>query len=232
MKKLEQEMANLRRMLGDMGDQTNSMVALATGAITSNDHTVTEDIDRREDQLDQAQLEVDREAIRILTIYGPVACDLRFVLSVSRVATSLERIGDQAVNICEDLRLLVDNHDRPMEPMLRTMAKLVAVMVHDAIASFLFRDVKKATTTLADDDRVDSMNDRIVKELLHEDAVREAISGPGRMAGALSQILISRSLERMADQATNVCEEVVYMVKGDDIRHGTHGQEPPQSTTG
>ena len=219
MKKFEQERQTLQRQIDEMADLAQSMVTLSTGAIWDATSKVSEDVQEREDRLDQCQMEVDREAIRLLTVYSPVASDLRFILSASRAATCLERIGDQAVNICEDVQLLVDKQKVVTSHLLKKMAKVVSTMVHDASRAFQFRDVGKANATISDDDRVDSMNDQIIMELLQDETVRDAVKGPQDMAGAMGQLLISRSLERMADQATNLCEEVVYMVRGDDIRH-------------
>ena len=227
MKKFEHELDLLRQHVAEMGDLAQTMVNLSSGAIWDAEAKVNDDVMTREDQLDQMQVDIDREAIRLLTVYGPVAADLRFVLSASRVATCLERVGDQAVNIVEDLQLLADKKEVITSHLLKKMSKLVSTMVHDSLAAFLFRDVGKATATIADDDRVDSMNDQIVMELLRDETVRESIKGPGDMAGALGQLLISRSLERMADQTTNICEEVVYMVRGDDIRHRHVPPAPP-----
>jgi phosphate transport system protein len=173
-----------------------------------------------EEQLDQMQIEVDREAIRLLTVYGPVATDLRFVLMVARINSELERVGDQAVNMCEDLQLMASKTNAAPLPEILKMSKLVAGMVRDAMAAFIQEDVRKAEEVLATDDVVDALNDQIVRELLSDQVVRDAIAEPKPdITDSLALILISRSLERIADQATNICEEVIYMIKGADIRH-------------
>ena len=99
------------------------------------------------------------------------------------------------------------------------MATVVSGMLRDALDAFAKNDISKAQTTIADDNIVDALNDQIVGDLLNMEIVRDVLSGAKDIAGALGQLLIARSLERIADQATNISEEVVYMVKGDDIRH-------------
>ncbi|MEX2185136.1 MAG: phosphate signaling complex protein PhoU [Pirellulales bacterium] len=222
MKKFEQELATLRTRIVDMGTLSRSMIEMAIGALDSPGDDVYQKVLAAEEQLDQMQLDIDREAIRLLTVYGPVANDLRFVLMVARINSELERIGDQAVNICEDLQLMAAKTKASPPPEIHKMAKLVSGMVRDSMAAFVQEDVRKADEVLATDDVVDALNDQVVRELLSDQVVREAISadeGPAHIADALGLILLSRSLERIADQATNICEEVIYMVKGADVRH-------------
>jgi phosphate transport system protein len=219
MKKFEQDLAALQTRLVEMWDLTESMLALATAALSKQESDPSEEVLQREDQLDRMQVEIDHDAVRLLTVYSPVATDLRFVLSVSHVNMALERIGDQAVNLCEDLQLMFAKSDVPPLPKLLQMAKLVNGIVHDALSAYLARDVDKAQETIKHDDRVDALNEEIVRELLSDEFVREVLSGSQDMGGAMAQILIARSLERIADQANNICEQAVYAVKGDDIRH-------------
>ena len=152
-------------------------------------------------------------------MYSPVAGDLRCVLTVSHVNTQLERIGDQAVNLCEYLQLTASKARGTPLPKLREMARLVCNMMHNATAAYFEHDPDKAKATLAHDDLVDAMKDQITQELLSDEVAREVITGSKDIAEAMGQILIARSLERIADHATNICEEVFYMVRGDDIRH-------------
>ena len=220
MKKFDQELATLKQRVVDMGELAESMVTRAT-RLLSNPHQeqLQQEVREREERLDQMQLDIDHEAIRLLTIYGPVAGNLRFIMSVSRITAELERMGDHAVNMCETVRLMVSKAETVLFSEVRNMARAVGGMVHDALAAFHQEDSKLAQTTMAVDDLVDALNDEILRELLSDEIVREALTGPADIASALGQMLIARSLERIADQATNVCEEIVYMVKGADIRH-------------
>lgn len=222
MKKFEHELASLRKRIVDMGTLARQMVDSAIEALDHPDTDVYQKVLVAEEQLDQMQLDVDREAIRLLTVYSPVANDLRFVLMVARINSELERIGDHAVNMCEDLQLVAGKTKASPLPEVHKMSKLVSGMVRDSLAAFVQEDIRKAEEVLATDDVVDALNDQIVRELLSDQIVRHAISadeGPADITDRLGLILLSRSLERIADQATNICEEVIYMVKGADVRH-------------
>lgn len=221
MKKFEQELTELRHRVVEMGDLTEAMVRQAIEAIShTDDKRLFDSVFHDEERLDQMQLDIDKEAIRLLTVYSPVATNLRFIMSVSRITAELERIGDHATNMCESVQLMASKTKAPLLPEVLTMAGIVCGMVSDALNAFLQNDIKKAQSTIASDDMVDALDDQIIKELLSDEVVREVLKGPKDIAGALAQLLIVRSLERIADQSTNISEEVVYMVKGDDIRHG------------
>lgn len=220
MKKFEQELANLRQNVVEMGNLTEKMVGNAIEAISSSeDNKLIKTVADQEEQLDKMQLQIDNDAIRLLTVYSPVAGDLRFIMSVSRITNELERIGDHTTNMCESVQLMTAKASGPVLPDIPKMANIVRSMVSDALNSFLHGDSKTAQSTIAQDDMVDALNDQIIEELLSDDLVREVLTGNQDIAGALAQMLIARSLERIADQATNISEEIVYMVKGDDIRH-------------
>ncbi|MCA9214591.1 MAG: phosphate signaling complex protein PhoU [Planctomycetales bacterium] len=220
MKKLEEDLAKLRRKVIEMGNLTEQMVSKAIQSIDDNNRdALIADVVEAEDQLDHMQLDIDKEAIRLLTVYSPVAADLRFVMSVSRITAELERIGDHATNMCESVQLMVGKAITEVEPEVQQMATIVCEMVTDALNAFLHGDHRRARATIVKDDLVDTLNDQIVKELLSDQLMKEVLEGQRDVAGALSQMLLARSLERIADQATNISEEVVYMVKGRDIRH-------------
>lgn len=227
MKKFERELAALHERLVRMGDVTESMVELAIGQIEHPRDNVHQAVIAREKQLDQMQVDIDGEAVRQLTVYSPVAADLRYLLTVMHVNTSLERIGDQAVNLCEDVQLLATNggsggsvghHGRPL-PKLQQMAGLVRTMVRETLDAFSGKDTSAAQRVRESDDLVDSLNDRIVREVLSDEVARELIKNPQALAGSLAQILLARSLERIADQSVNIAEDVIYMIKGSDVRH-------------
>lgn len=220
MKKLESELDDLRNRVSQMGDLTQKMVSQIAEAIKgTNQDTVLATVLAEEEKLDSMQLSIDKEAVRMLTVYSPVASDLRFVLSVTRVSAELERIGDQSKNICGSLQLMLNKGDVQPVAQIHKMADAVEEMVRDAMDAFVRDDSRKARTTIARDDLVDAMNDQIIDELLSDEVVQRGIEAPIDLASTMAQILLSRSLERIGDQATNICEEVVYMVKGDDIRH-------------
>ena len=221
MKKFEAEAAELRNRVVEMGNVAEEMVGLAVDAISApgRDELIRRVIER-ESQLDLAQIELDEAAVRLMTVYSPVAGDLRFVMTVSRITAELERIGDHAVNMCEAIQLMVAKSQSPPLTMIIKMGAVVRTMTSDALNAFLQSDAVGAQTSIASDDMVDALNDQVVEELLSDEVVREVVTTTGKdIAGRLAQMLIARSLERIADHTTNICEEIIYMEKGEDIRH-------------
>jgi phosphate transport system protein len=219
MKKFDRELASLRNRVVEMGKLAQSMVEMAISATADLD-AVYKAILEGEDRLDQMQLDIDHEAVRLLTVYSPVAADLRFVLSVSHVNNALERIGDQAVGLCHTIDFAGKHRAAGGEalPKLKQMGEIVLGMMRDAILAFVGEDAALAERTIGQDDAVDAINDQIMREVLGA-AARKAGVEERDVPGALTQILIARSLERFGDQATNICEEVIYMVQGADVRH-------------
>jgi phosphate transport system protein len=214
MKQFEQELGRLKQTVLDMGSLAESMVAGASRALIKNERTAIHEVRESEPKLDRLQIEIDREAIRLITIYAPVAKDLRFLLMIVRINSELERIGDQAVDNCEYVELLAD----PRLPLanLSRMSEIVLGMVHDAIQAFRAEDTRQAQAVMKVDNEVDALNAHIFRELLEHPA-----SDPDIRAQCMSLILVARSLERVADHATNICEEVFYLVEAADIRHQT-----------
>jgi phosphate transport system protein len=214
MKQFQQELATLKQRVLDMGSLAASMVADASRALIEGERATIQQVRTSEPTLDRLQVEIDREAIRLIIIYTPVAKDLRFLLMIARINSELERIGDQAMDNCEYVELLTD----PPPPLndLSSMSDIVLGMVHDALGAFRTEDAHAAEAVMDVDDRVDALNARIFRELLEHPAADPAIR-----AQCMSLILVARSLERIADHATNICEEVFYLVEGADIRHRT-----------
>jgi phosphate transport system protein len=220
MKKFDGELADLEKRLLEMAELAKSMVSLATDSVKDRAKDVWQEVAVMEKRLDQMQTEIDQEAVRMLTVYGPVATNLRYLLVGTHVTAKLERIGDQVVNICESLRMMTTDPDtHPTLPSLRRMADLVRTVVDEALDAYFTKDPVMAQATRAHDDLIDAMNDQIVKELLTDDVLRDVLSGAQNIADAVAQVLLARHLERIADQATNICKEVIYMVRGDDVRH-------------
>ena len=231
MKKMERELAFLRQKVTDMGNLTEKMVLTAIQAMEDPKRSeLIQQVMDAESRLDLLQLEIDKEVVRQLTIYSPVAADLRTEMSISRITAELERIGDQAVNLCESLQLMQAKGEVRISPALQRMAAVVRAMVSDALNAFVQSDIRKAQATIAGDNMADVLNDQILEELLNLERVREALSGPQEIAAALSQLLLARALERIADLCTNISEEVVYMVKGRDIRHKTSDSDAVEET--
>ena len=216
MNKFEQELMDVKARVMEMGALTERMVAWASNALITRDRAVVAEVLAAEEKLDRFQVEIDSEAIRLITIYTPTAKDLRFLLMVVRINTELERIGDQAVNNCEYVEMfLSDPPPRPLNDLSR-MTEITCQMVHDALEAFDQEDVQKAGQVVTLDDEVDSLDRQVFKDLLTDRTDDSEL-----IKRCMSLILLARSLERIADHAVNICEEVVYLVKGEDVRHQT-----------
>lgn len=160
------------------------------------------------------QIEIDDRCLKMLALQQPMATDLRLITSAMKMGADLERIGDQAVNIAETaLRLL---ETPPLKPVIdiAEMADIAQKMTRDALDSFVRRDSALAREVLERDDRVDHLKDRVFRVLL-----THMMADPGTIERALGLILISRNIERIADHATNIAEDVIFLVEGRDVRH-------------
>jgi phosphate transport system protein len=220
MKKFDSEVTGVQRRLREMGDLARSMVSLAAAAVKDRTRDVGPEMSQAESRLNKMQTEIDQEAIRMLTVYGPVAKDLRYILVCTHITAKFERMGDQSVNVCQAMQLMhTDPATHPMMGTVCKMADLVCEMVDDALDAYFAQNVEKAIATRARDDVMDSLNDQVMRELLTDEVLRQVLAGATDIGEAVAQILIARYLERIADQATNICKEVVYMVKGSDVRH-------------
>jgi phosphate transport system protein len=215
MKKFDQDLAALGARVMEMGTVAQSMVDMARLAMTDL-KSVYQKVVKAEDQLDRMQLSIDHEAVRLLTVYSPVASDLRYVLSVTHVNAALERIGDQSLGLCHTLDSAHRQADSAVLPTLNAMGERAAVMVKDAMLAFFKRDADLARSIMSKDDSLDELNDEVLKQTLSED---EKNAGKRDLPSALTQILLARTWERIGDQATNICEEVIYIAQGADVRH-------------
>ena len=220
MKKFDDELNALHQQLSEMALLAKSMVQLTTSAVKDRRKDVQEELQQKETDLDRMQMDVDQEAVRMLTVFGPVATALRDLLVITHVTAQLERMGDQCLNVCEAIEMMSsDPQAQPMPQKLQQMADLVCRIVDDALDAYFRKDAEKAQATRTQDDLVDALNDQVMKELFTDDVLREVLAGARDIADAVAQVLIGRHLERIADQATNICKEVVFLVEGEDVRH-------------
>jgi phosphate transport system protein len=213
--KLEQELIDVKQQALEMGELAESMVSASCDAVIRLDRGRVERVRSAEPRLDQMQIDLDREAIRLMTVYSPAARDLRFLVMLVRITSELERIGDQAMNNSEYVELLASRPVRPPVAELSQMGDIALRMVREALRAFRDDDVNRATTVMALDDAIDAMERQVVRDVLEQRVSDREIAT--RSVG----LLIAHSLERIADHATNICEEVFYVINGQDIRHRT-----------
>jgi phosphate transport system protein len=218
----DDEISDLQGRLVLMGGLAESMVHGAVHALVKRDESGIAGIFAKEDEVNELQIEIDDRAVKLTALQQPVAADVRFLFMASRIATELERIADQSINICQNAQHLLKAP--PLKPLIDIpiMAQIAEKMVHDSLDSFVKRDTDLAHAVLKDEEKVDAFRNQIFRELL-----TYMMSDPATITRALALILISRNLERVGDHATNIVEEVIYLVQGKDVRH--HHEEKTRS---
>jgi phosphate transport system protein len=217
------ELSGLRDTLLKMGALVQVQIARAIEALVNRDSAKARETIGRDLEVNRLDIETDERCIRLLALYQPTAGDLRLITTGLKITTDLERIGDNAVNICE--RVLEFNQ-HPVPAAYIDLPRLAAVaqsMVQDSLDSFARCDAALAQEVIARDEEADSLDDQICKQLLNLMA-----QNPEMIPRATPILFVSKYLERIADHATNIAEMVVFLVKGRDIRHMDKRQHSPQ----
>lgn len=217
----EEELRGLRTGLIKMGGLVESQIAEAIEALVERDTNRARATIARDTEVNRMDVENDELAIRLLALHQPAASDLRFITTSLKITTDLERIGDNAVNICE--RVLELNEEPQLKPYIDIprMATIAQSMVKDSVDAFMRDDPDLAEEVVDRDDEVDGLNYQIYRELLSY-----MVEDPSSIARATRILFVSKNLERVADHATNIAEMVVYMVKGRTIRHTEKKHHP------
>jgi phosphate transport system protein len=198
-----------------MGSLAESMIDLAIRHLVEREESYARAVLEKEEEVNSLQVEIDDEAIRLTALHQPVAKDVRFLFTASKIVTDLERIADQAKNIVQNAKYALAQP--ALKPLvdLPIMAEIAQKMVRDALTAVINRDVAQAEKIMDDEKKVDAFRDQIFRTLL-----TYMMADPGTIQRALSLILISRNIERIGDHATNIAEEAIYIVQGRDVRHG------------
>jgi phosphate transport system protein len=210
----DRELEALKSRLLEMASLAERAVHQAVQAVLNGDAALAARVFEEEEAINELQIEIDDRVMQLLALQQPMAVDLRFILAVSRINNDLERIGDQAVNISQSAeRILRHPRVKPYVDLPR-MSALAEEMVRDSLNAVVQRDVELAKSVLARDDQVDQLRDQIFRELLTYMMENSAVIFP-----AFELILVAKNLERIGDHATNIAEDVIYMVAGRDVRH-------------
>jgi phosphate transport system protein len=210
----ETELEELKQRLLWMAGLAEKAVHDSVQALFEKKEDLARQVLEKEATINEMQIEIDDRVLRLLALQQPMAVDLRFILSVSRINNDLERIGDQAVNIAQAaLRILRHPQVKPYVDLPR-MSALAEGMVRDSLNALVQRDAELARSVLVRDDEVDRLRDQIFRELLTYMMENSAVIFP-----AFELILVAKNLERIGDHATNIAEDVIYMVAGRDVRH-------------
>ena len=218
---LDHDLGDLKSMLLTMAGEAERALELATRAMVERDSTLAEQVISGDARVDQLEVEVDHKAVELIVRHRPMARDLRLVMIATKIAPDIERVADHAVGIARQAKLL--NTHPPLKPFitLPSMAGAAGGMVRDAIDAFVHSDTMLARRVIARDEAVDAMHEQVFRELL-----TYMMEEPRTIPRALALLIVARSLERIGDQATNIAEQVVYLVEGEDIRHKKPEGEP------
>jgi phosphate transport system protein len=213
--KFQQGLDELKQRLLEMGGMAESAVEMASGSYLRRDAALCEKVFARENEINAFERRIDELALDLLAMQQPMAIDLRFVVAVLKINADLERVGDQAVNIAQRTLNLMNEPliDIPVD--IARMAGTVSTMVRRALESFLSAQADVAQAVLEMDNIVDRMKDEGFVTL-----VSRMKSDPAHTQQYLDALLITRNLERVADHATNIAEDVIFWVRGADVRHG------------
>lgn len=210
----DEQIQELLEKLVRMGRLAESMIQTAMRSLIERDESLSGAVMRDENEVNELQMEIDDRAVKLTALQQPVGGDVRFLFMASRLATELERIGDQAVNICQNVHYVLKS--APLKPVvdLPQMGEIAEGMVRNGIEALVARDCALATQVLDEEKKVDAFRNQIFRVLL-----TYMMDDPGTIERALALILIARNLERVGDHATNIAEEVIYLVEGREVRH-------------
>ena len=210
----QEELDRLKARLLEMGGLAEDRVRSAVRALVDRDHGLVEAVLTGDTPINQLHIEIDGRCVRLLALHQPMAVDLRFILSAVKINTDLERVGDLAINIAEaGVRYLSHPPVKALIDIPR-MADIAQQMLRDALDAFVRRDTTLAQQVLDADDALDALKTQVFRELL-----TYMLADPHTIEPSLDLILISRHLERIGDHATNVAEDVIFMVSARDVRH-------------
>ena len=214
-KRLQKELEKIKKRILSLGGMVEERVRMANRAIESRDRALANQIMKTDYEIDELEVEVEEECLKILALHQPVAVDLRFLVAVIKINNDLERIGDQAVNIAQRVENISKRPRVELSLDYEQMAEKAASMLRMSLDSLVNLDLDLAFQVLALDDDVDQM----AREMY--DYIKQEIRKKPEAAGYLINFLfISRHLERIGDHSTNIAEEVIYLIVGEIVRHG------------
>lgn len=216
----DEELEKLKEKILKMSSLVEKAIHLSIKALVDRESELAQQIIKSDDQVNMLEIEIDDFSLKLLALRQPQAGDLRLITSIMKINNDLERIGDLAVNIAErTIELLKFPIVKPLIDIPR-MAEIAQGMVKDSLDAFVNRDSKLARSVCERDDKVDNLNDQILRELL-----TYMLQDPKTIERAVDLILVGRNLERIADHATNICEDVIYIVDGKTIKHHIEERE-------
>ncbi len=213
-----EQLSQIRETLLLMSSLTDRNLTLAVRALVERDDRLADAVEAEDNEVDQLEIEVDEKVITYMATHGPIARDSRLMLAASKISSNLERIADQATTIARRARAL--NREPQLAPLIDIpeMAKLAQRMLHDAITAFVEGRYELARDIIPRDKEVDELNRRVAREL-----TELMMQNPLNVTRAVDLLTVAKAIERAADHAQNIAEEVFYLYKGTDIRHDGGG---------
>jgi phosphate transport system protein len=213
-KHLQRQIDQLKQKILFVGSMVESAIANAVSALVERDENLAAKVLEEDAEIDRMEVDVEEDCLKILALYQPVAVDLRFVVAVLKINNDLERMGDLAKNIAKRVLYLakVDRVDVPVD--FRTMAVRAQDMVKRSLDALVTADSSLAHRVRQDDDELDGM-----RRMIHEEIRAAVRRRPEQTETLLKLYSVAKHLERLGDMATNVAEDVIYMVEGDIVRH-------------
>jgi phosphate transport system protein len=210
----QEELGQLQARLLAMGGLAEDRVRASIEGLVSRDRTTIDGVLENDAPINQLHVEIDNRCFTLLALHQPMAVDLRAIVSAVKINTDLERVGDLAVNIAEAATRYLKHP--PVKELIDIprMARIAQTMLRDALDAFVRRDIQLAQAVLDQDDELDGLKTQVFRELL-----TYMLQDPHTIEPALDLILVSRHLERIGDHATNVAEDVIFMVSARDVRH-------------
>ena len=213
-KHFRKELESIKKRILTLGALVEDRVRLAVQSVDQIDAEIAGRIIKTDYEVDAMEVEVEEECLKVLALHQPVAVDLRFIIAVIKINNDLERIGDQAVNIAQRVEIIAKRPKPPFMFDYSVMAEKVQRMLKMSLDAFVNLDVDIAYKVITMDDEVDQIKNEAY------DQIKQAIKDlPERVGYYINLLLISRHLERLADHATNIAEEVIYLVEGEIFRH-------------
>lgn len=215
----QEELEQLKTRLLEMGGLAEDRVRMAVDALVERDAALVDRVLSGDGPINQLHIEIDSRCFKLIALHQPMAVDLRSIVSAVKINTDLERVGDLAINIAEAVRRYLRHP--PVKELIDIprMADIAQAMLRDALDAYVRRDVDLAHRVLNEDDKLDALKTQVFRELL-----TYMLQDTSTIEPSLDLILISRHLERIGDHATNIAEDVIFLVSAKDVRH--HAAEP------
>jgi phosphate transport system protein len=211
------ELDNIKKMILSLGAMVEERVRMAVDAVVNQDSQAAQQIIKKDYEIDEMEVEIEEECLKVLALHQPVAVDLRFLIAVIKINNDLERIGDQAVNIAQRVGVLAKHSNPVFDFDYTLMAEKAETMLRMSLDALVNLDEDVAFKAVMMDDEVDQIQEEAYDRI--KSAMKENSDETGYL---INLFLVSRHLERLADHATNIAEEVIYLVEGEIIRHRSY----------